>query len=442
MEEAYNYLLKDIKIKYGDVIVVGVSGGPDSMALLHLLTRIKKALDIGIICAHVNHNTGRTGQKEDQEFVKQYCRVNNIVFETMMIEDYGDDNFHNEARSIRYNFFGLLVKKYKAKYVLTAHHGDDLIETILMRIVRGSTLRGYSGFSQVVKMDNYTVIRPLIHVTKDQIMDYLKKNKVKYQLDQSNLKDVYTRNRFRKYIVPEFKKEDKLVHEKFYKFSKTLLEYNEYIDSQVEKKISKVYKQNTLNIEEFLKLEELIQSKIIYYILEKYYQDDLMLINDKHAQIIHNLIKSNKTNGEIHLPNNIIALKSYNTLTLIPLILKGSNYEIEISDYLCLPNGKNIERITETKLDNNDVCRIDSKDITLPLYVRNRCDGDKMNIKGMLGSKKIADIFIDSKISVQERVLWPVVCDSKDNIVWLPGLKKSKFNKTKEEKYDIILKYY
>ena len=168
MDKASEFLMKEVQIKYGDAIVLGVSGGPDSMALLHLLSTIKKAIDIEVICANVNHNTGRPGQKEEQEFVKKYCKNNGIVFEGMIIEDYGDDNFHNEARSKRYHYFEQIVRKYQAKYLLTAHHGDDLIETILMRIVRGSTWRGYSGFSKRVPMDGYTILRPLINVTKDE----------------------------------------------------------------------------------------------------------------------------------------------------------------------------------------------------------------------------------------------------------------------------------
>jgi len=442
MDKVYDYLLKDIGIKYGDSVVAGISGGPDSMALLHILIRLKKALDLEVVVAHVNHNTGRPGQLEDQKFVCDYCNKNSLIFETMTIEEYGDDNFHNEARSIRYNYFSKLVKKYNAKFVFTAHHADDLIETILMRIVRGSTLRGYSGFSNVVKMENYTIIRPLIHVTKEQILDYLKKNKVKFVVDQSNYKDVYTRNRFRKYIVPEFKKEDPQVHDKFYKFSRTLLEYNEYIDHQVNKISKKVCPQNILNIEEFLKQEPLIQTKIIYLMFEKIYQDDLMLLTDKHAEIVQNMILSKKPNVTVHLPNNIKAVKSYNTLELNKIEIKDNIYEIQISDYLNLPNGKNIEIITKSRIDDNNICRLDLSTVKQPLYVRNRHDGDKMSVKGMLGRKKISDIFIDCKVSANERELWPIVCDADDNIVWIPGLKKSKFCKEKDEKCDIILKYY
>ena len=441
MEKAYQFLLNEIGIKYGDVVVVGVSGGPDSMALLHLMSVIKKSIDIEVVCAHVNHNVRKVSDAENV-FVEDFCKKNDLVFVAMKIMDYGDDNFHNEARSKRYYYFGEIVKKYKANYLLTAHHGDDLIETILMRIVRGSTLRGYSGFSKIVDMGDYKIVRPLINVTKDEIYEYDKLNNIEFVQDASNQKDVYTRNRFRKYIVPEFKKEDPNVHNKFYKFSKTLLEYNNYIDSQVEKIIPKVYPQNILKIEEFKNLDYVIGMKVIYYILEHIYQDDLMLITDHHAELIYQLIMSKKVNTYIYLPNNLKAIKTYDNLSFVKETIAPDAYEIEIIKYLNLPNGKNIEVIDNTIENGNDICRLSSKDVKFPLRVRTRQNGDKINVKGMVGSKKINDIFIDEKIPTLERDMWPIVVDSNNTIVWLPGLKKSKFDKTKDEKYDIILRYY
>lgn len=442
MEESYDYLMNELKIKYGDTVVAGVSGGPDSMALLSLLIQVKKALDIEIVCAHVNHNTGRPGQFEEQKFVEKYCRNHNVTFETMTIEDYGDDNFHNEAHTKRYNYFSGLIKKYNAKYLFTAHHGDDLIETILMRIVRGSTLRGYSGFSKVIDKGSYKIVRPLMNLTKEEILAYDKKNKIPYALDSSNQKDVYTRNRFRKYIVPEFKKEDRNVHNKFYKFSKTLLEYNEYIDKEVAKKIKSIYVNEVLNIEKFVEEDKVIQMKIIYYILEHIYQDDLMLVTDRHAEILCEVINSKRANVKVHLPNNIQAIKSYNTLVLANLEQKTNEYEIEIIKFINLPNGKNIEVVDKSDDTDNYICRLSKEDVVFPLHVRTRKDGDKMAVKGMIGNKKINDIFINEKISTKDRDLWPVVVDNEENIVWLPGLKKSKFDKQKNENYDIILKYY
>ena len=270
----------------------------------------------------------------------------------------------------------------------------------------------------------------------------LKKNKIKYVIDGSNFKDVYTRNRFRKYLVPFLKKEDKEVHNKFYKFSKTLLEYNEYIDRQVKKIYNRVCPQNILNIPEFMNEDELIQRKIIYLMFEKVYQDDLMLLTDRHCDILYNLIVSKKANAFIHLPNNIEAIKSYDTLQLNKMDIKDDIYEIQISDYLNLPNGKNIEIVKSSKIDDNNICRLSFSDVKQPLYVRNRRNGDKISIKGMLGKKKVSDVFINSKVPLKEREIWPVVCDADDNIVWLPGIKKSKFCKEKNEICDIILKYY
>lgn len=442
MNEAYNYLLKELDIRYGDTLVVAVSGGPDSMALLYMLNLLKKTLDIEIVCAHVNHNTGRLGQLEEQKYVEKFCRINNLVFETMTIDEYGDDNFENEARTKRYNYFEQLVNQYNARFLFTAHHGDDLIETILMRLVRGSTLRGYSGFSKVVDRGNYKIIRPFISATKEEIIEYNKKNKIKYFIDKTNMEDIHTRNRYRKYVVPSLKKEDPNVHLKFLKYSKTLLDYNDYLDKQVSKKIKSIYINDVLNIPLFKKEEKLIQMKIIYYILEHIYQDDLMLITDKHAELIYDVINSSKANTCVHLPNNIQAIKTYDNLVFGYLGQSNNEYEIELNKIVNLPNGKNIEVVDSSNSNTNFICRLNSNEVKLPLYIRTRRDGDKMTVKGMVGRKKINDIFIDNKISMKERELWPVVVDSNENIVWLPGLKKTKFDKTKTENYDIILKYY
>jgi tRNA(Ile)-lysidine synthase len=121
---------------------------------------------------------------------------------------------------------------------------------------------------------------------------------------------------------------------------------------------------------------------------------------------------------------------------------KKIDYNIEINKFVNLPNGKNLEVVIDDDSNSNFVCRLNSSEVKLPLSVRNRQDGDKISIKGMLGRKKIKDIFIDEKIALHEREIWPVVVDADGNIVWIPGLKKSKFDKTKTENYDIILRYY
>lgn len=440
MEEVYNFIRKEIGLSVGDTIVVGVSGGPDSMALLYILNEFKNKMDLNIICAHVNHNKRKESEQEKID-LENYCKKNNITFEYIKVTNWGDDNFHNEARSIRYNFFEELVYNYGAKYLMTAHQGDDLIETILMRIVRGSTLKGYSGFSRIVDKGDYKIIRPLITVTKDEILKFDEKNGIQYAIDESNNEDHYTRNRYRHTVLPFLKQEEPNIHKKFLKFSETLLKNSNYIDSVASKEFNKVFQNGNLDIDKFKSLDPVIQTKIIYNILEKIYGDDLLIVGNAHVDLIFGLISSNKSNSVVHLPNNVIVVKSYNELTFSYDDV-NDQYEIQIDEIVNLPNGKIIEKVDETNDTSNYTIKLNSKEVTLPLYVRNRRDGDKIKLKGLNAYKKVSEIFINEKIKTSDRNSWPVVLDSKEEIVWLPGLKKSNLDKKNTEEYDIILRYY
>ncbi len=441
MEEVYEFLLNKSGIKPNDTLVIGVSGGPDSMALLYLMNKLKHELDLFLVCAHIDHNV-RVESDDERKFLERFCEKEGIFFKYMKIETYGDDNFENEARTIRYNYFDKLVKEYNAKFLLTAHHGDDLIETILMRIVRGSSLKGYSGFSRIVEKDGYKILRPLITVTKEQIEKFDKENGIDYVIDRTNFDDIHTRNRYRKYVLPFLKSENPNVHLKFLKFSEILLENNAYIDKEMSNLKNKVLKEGILDIDKFKELDKVIQTKIIYSILETIYGDDLLIISDVHVNLILNLIYSNKPNLTVHLPNNVICTKTYNDVSFNFYEAKDEVYEIEINDIVNLPNGKNIEIVEESEWTNNFCTRLSSKEVSLPLHVRSRRNGDKINVKKMNGTKKLKEIFIDEKIPIKDRKIWPVVLDANENIVWIPGLRKSKFDKEKNEEYDIILRYY
>ena len=434
-------ITKDFDFKPNDVIVIGCSTGPDSMALMDMLLKIRNQYNLILICAHVNHNV-RKESYEEAEFMQKYCIDNKVLFESMVIENYGDDNFHNEARNIRYKFFEDLVEKYHANYLMTAHHGDDLIETILMRIVRGSNLNGYAGFKKIVDMGNYSLVRPLIHYTKDELLEYDSINNVPYFIDSSNAKSKYTRNRYRKVVLPFLKNEDSNVHKKFYKYSETLIMANEFIEKERDKAINRVLKNGKISISDFVELDYFLQREILYYLMEVYYQDDLILLNDRHVELLENIINGNRKNVVVNLPNSVVAIREYDSFYLKRDMDEVTSYEIELSDVVELPNHHIIKKIDFVDDNSNNICRLSSKDIQLPLIVRTRKLGDKINVKGLNGTKKVKDIFIDSKITKSSRDLWPIVVDSLDRVVWIPGLKKSKFDKKNEESYDIILKYY
>lgn len=442
MDSVNNFLFNEIKLKSSDIVVAAISGGPDSMALFHVLLESKIKIGFQLICAHVNHNTGRNGQIEEQHYVERLCKANDILCEIFTISSYHNKNFENEARTLRYDFFEKIIGKYNAHYLFTAHHGDDLVETILMRLMRGSTLHGYSGFSKISFRGTYKIVRPFIELTKDELIEYDKNNKIEYYIDETNFEDIHTRNRIRKYIAPTLKKENQEIHKKFYKFSTMISECDTYIKKQVLQVFSNIYVENTLYIKSFLQLEHLIQIRVIHHILEIIYSNTISSITDSHVYMIYELIISDKSNTYINLPNYLRVIKEYDKIRFTYNNEEYFPYEFEIKSHISLPNGKNIEIVNECLHTDNNVLRLNSSVITLPLFVRNRKDGDKISVKGLGGTKKVKEIFIENKISLNERNVWPIVTDSAGTILWIPGLKKSKFDKPKSEKCDIILKYY
>jgi len=438
MKETIAYL--NSLLNPGDTIIIGLSGGPDSMCLLDIILKLN--IKLNIICAHINHNI-RKESKEELRFIEEYCKNKCLRLETTTFDKKSslDDYNELELREKRYKYFEELYKKYNANYLFTAHHGDDLIETILMRISRGSNLKGYSGFQIESIKNGMKVIKPLIFTTKEEINNYNKEHNIPFVSDKTNEEDTYTRNRYRHSVLPFLKKETPNAHLKYLKFSKELMKYFEYVDKVVNKEIENRYSKNILDITNFNKLDKLIQTKIIEYVLDDNYIDNLYLVSDKHVDIILNVINNPKPNIEINLPDSLCIQKSYERIKITRNKSNNKEYKLPLENVTELPNGKRILIVDEPKGNSNYCTKLNSKEIVMPLYVRTRETGDKMVIKNMNNYKKLKDIYINSKLSKEERECQPVVVDSSGEIIWLPGLKKSKFDKANNENYDIILWY-
>ena len=436
MDKSVDFIKKNIE--NNSTVVVAVSSGPDSMALLSLLLKIRSEKNLKIVVGHIHHNL-REESDEEFEFTKKYALDNNCEFESIKFEKYNTNSIENEARERRYQFFEEIINKYNSKYLLTAHHGDDLIETILMRLTRGSSLNGYSGFKKISKRNGYIILRPLIFYTKENILKYLEKNGIPYRIDKTNFSKKYTRNRYRLDILPLLKKEDKDVHKKYLKFSEEIEEVNSFLEKYINGVYDKVVNKNMINISLLKNEDSYIIKQIIYKYLFMLYKEDISLIESKHIDIIVNSILDNKSNLELTLPNKIIMQKSYDVL-MIKNEVFSDNYKIELKRETKFPLGK-IVALDDTDITDNYVCHLDSKSIRFPLYVRNKKDGDTIEVLNLNGRKKIKDIFIDEKIEKDIRISYPVVVDSDDNILWIPGLKKSKYDGLKTGKYDIILWY-
>lgn len=437
MKKTFDYL--NSLLKNNDKIVIGLSGGPDSMCLLNVLLELKNKYNLTIICAHINHGL-RIESEEEKDFVQKYCEKNNVIFEYLKIDKYKNNKFsEEEARAKRYNFFNQIIKKYQANYLMTAHHGDDLLETILMRIVRGSTLSGFIGIPKVSENKDYKIIRPLLYCGKNDILEYLDKNNIPYCLDKSNESEKYTRNRYRKQMLPFLKNEDNKVHLKFLQYSEELQKYNEYLNKIINEKINNIYVENKIVINKLLEEDKFIQEKIIEYVIKDIQKEEQFNITKKGLKNILDLIQQND-NKIVNLTDNFIARRSYNYLIIEKNKIKD-NYKYELKNELEILNKYKFEIVENSPLKNNYITRLNSKELKLPLYIRNKNNGDKLEVKNLNGTKKLKDIFIDSKIDMKKRSEYPILVDASDKVIWVPGIKKSTFDKEINENYDIIIKY-
>lgn len=427
-------------LKENAVVVLGLSGGPDSMCLFHMLLELREKYNLKIIGTHVNHNV-RSESEEEEKFVRRICKENNCLFESIKLNIKEKTNFECKARTERYAFFNQVINKYQANFLMTAHHGDDLTETILMHLTRGSNLSGYAGFKKRTIYPQYELLRPLIYMTKEEILVYCHTNGIEYRVDKSNENEMYTRNRYRKHLLPFLKQENKKVHHKFLKFSEELEQVEEYLEKNAKIALTHVYDFDKVNLHEWKQLDSLMKKRVIEYILEEEYQNDISKINEKHVELVLNLCESVKPNMCVELPLRKKIVKEYDTLYFYNKEKKNRkeykvDKEVKISDF------EKLIQLDDTDIQkSNFIIRLNSNEIALPLKIRTRKEKDKMEVKNLKGTKKIKDIFIDEKVPKSKRDEIPILVDNNGTILWILGLKKSKFDKNKDEFYDIIYKY-
>ena len=413
-------------------VIIACSGGPDSMCLLNLLIKLKEKKNLELIVAHVNHKL-RSVSDNEAKMVEDYAKKNKVTFELQEL-DYQNAKFsEDDAHRKRYKFFKSLIKKYKANYLVTAHHGDDLIETILMRIARGSNLNGYIGIKRVTQNEDYVTLRPLLSTTKEEIIKYNESENIPYVIDESNDSLKYTRNRYRKNVLPFLKNEDEYIHLKYLKFSEELEEYDNFVNNYIKEKEFIV--DNQIVINKITNESEFIKRKTIELIVKSIQLNDYFNISDKQMNELLKLIYN--SNKSIDLNNNYIGINEYGYLKITKK--QNNEYQEIILDKDLEFLGFNFYYNCDNGNSSNNCIYLNSSEVTLPLKLRTRCNGDKMQVLN-LGTKKINDIFIDNKINKELRSNYPILVDAKNNIIWLPSLKKSQFCKDKSEKYDIIIK--
>lgn len=400
-------------------IVIAVSTGVDSMVMLDCFLKNKAQYHFNITVAHMNHQK-REQSTEEEQFIKFYCSRNGIGCFTEKIKSFDYKNFQSYARDKRYEFFKRVLDEVNGDYLILAHHANDHIETIMMRLIRGSNLKGYSGMDEISTFHNRILLRPFLCILKQDLIDYAHHNHIKYYQDYSNEDDVYTRNRIRKEIIPSLFNEDNNVHLKFIDFSNTLKAANKIVEDRVITFIKDHQQQKGIifNRKDFLDLSDFLQVEVIFYILKKY------LLSKVNVLEIIKLINSEKQNLKIVYKKMFTFVKEYDEISFFDYVIPEFRIDLVIEAVGKYKINDSISINVINKRFDNDT-KIDElwyNSNMLPLRIRTRKNGDKILLEH--GYKKIKDLLIEQKFGIlkREKVL---IVEKDDEILAVLGVKKS-----------------
>ncbi|MDK2823029.1 MAG: tRNA(Ile)-lysidine synthase [Clostridia bacterium] len=439
--EKYNMLAVN------DIVLVGVSGGPDSVALLHILYSLRLLYNLKLYVVHVNHMFRGDEAKIEAEFVAKLAQgwgLDYRIFEKnvpALMQKKGLSP-QDAGHQVRKQIFSDLRQEFDATKLALGHHADDRAETVLLHLIQGTGLDGLASMPPV----NDWIIRPLAQVSKKDIINYCVENKLSYCLDPSNQKAVYLRNKIRLQLLPYLKEEyNPRMVGTLNKLEDIVFVENNYLDEQVEKILKKVLIKEErgklkVSIEELTKQHLAVQRRLIrklYKLLKPGEQN----LGYTHVEKVIEISKSKEGAKDSNLPNNILVRKGYEYLEILdlekvsPCKQEEFSFTWQIPGKLVIPTLGILLKAYCTDIMPGNIPKdftkivLDGHKISSPLVVRQRKPGDRIQPLGMQGTKKIKDIFIDLKIEKEKRNAIPVIC-WEGEIIWLPGI-------TMNEKYKV-----
>ena len=427
MEKKIALFLKNNNININKTIIVAVSGGADSVSLVHILYNLK----YDVVLAHVNHHMREQSEIEEQA-MRALGKELNIPVEILEYHYKGNDNFHNDSHNARYNFFRSLCAKYNTNIIATAHHLDDQAETILIKLMEGSNLYGYGGISICNDDGNYKIIRPLLCVSKQDLYDYCIKNNYKYFEDSSNHEDHYLRNRLRHHVIPLLKDECEDFYTKVLEYSIQVKEAFNFIRNQSKSFLNK--NDNKIDLIEFNTFDIALKKDIISLLLERYnIRKNNDIIND-----ICNLLSTNNGTKYLILSDNKKLIRSYDKAYIEDNFKQELNeIELDINKEVIYDNKYKFYLTKNIPTNNAKYLKLCYNNLVFPLHIRPRKNGDE--IESISGTKKISRVFIDLKVSKDIRDYIPIITDNNDNILWVYDYIKSKSVFSQKEAFNIYL---
>ena len=422
----------------GETVLIGLSGGPDSVCLLHVLHALKSKFSLTLHAVYVDHGL-RPGETAGEiEFCEKICNSLSVPFftKTIDVKNYAAQNGMNKqeaARELRYRAFEETALETKAQKIALGHTADDQAETLLMRLLRGSGTTGLAGIPPVRKF----IVRPLIETERDAIEGFLHAKNIGSIVDSSNLKDAYVRNKIRLSLMPLIKGFNPDIIKTLSKTAAILSEEDKYFELIVTKTLMKLISRKTDNrIELFLAPLEGMDKVILRRVLRRAIDATKSLrgISFIHIEDIVQLIKLGNPGDRIYLPKGIRAIKDYSTLVLT------SEPPVQLNDYQLEIPGETILKEAGILIKSYEVesCApgtasqnfglwttsgiFDADKIAFPLLARPRKDGDFFYPAGFGRKKKLQDFFVDEKVPRDERARTPLIVSGED-ILWVVGYR-------------------
>lgn len=437
-------------IEPNKTILVGVSGGPDSMALLHFLKSIQESYQLNLIALCIDHQLRGEQSKEELEFVKSVCNKWEVPFISESIDVVAYKKKHQvstqmAARDLRYECYKKHMKNQSAHYLALGHHADDQIETMFMALSQVTDPSALSGIPVKRPFSAGVIIRPLLAVTKDEINDYCHTYEINPKMDPSNLDDHYMRIYYRQQIIPKIKERNRNIGTTIQYLSNALSDDESYLMNEAvnvfeSDKIKKRTNQKVkFLINEFNEYPISLQRRIYRLILDYLYDELPKNLSYVHEESFLTLVQGDKSNVRIDFPKRLKVEKSYNELAFyFESEQKQSNFHkvIDHSTIVNLPDGATLSfSYTDEQIydENEYIYSCSVNDLAFPLHIRTRRPGDRMSWQGLNGSRKIKDLFIDEKIPRSDRDKKWLITDNDGVVLWIIGVKKGLPQKRNEQ---------
>lgn len=436
-----SYIEQHNMLSRGDRIVVGVSGGADSICLYYVLLELSEEYELDLFVVHVNHRIREKEAAYDQAFVEKLCKKYNIPFvlvskDVPYIAKSQGISEEEAGRNVRYEAFNQCYREYSCNKIAVAHNKNDKAETFLFNLFRGSGITGLSG----IPPRRESIIRPLLCVERNEIEQYLNEYQIPYVVDSTNLTNDYSRNKIRNNILTYAQEEiNTQTIEHISKSADMLNEIDIFIDKCVEKSYNEIVKEEDkdkeiyINIAEFSELDIVIKKELIRKAIKKLSRK-LKDVDYYHVQMVLDLINK-QVSKEIHLPYYIVVIKGYKDLIFKQVEKNKEEDNVNSFEPIDIPVPCDIfipvinislrTKIKKYKKDMNfpkETCTkwFDYDKINNTLKFRSRQEGDFIEIDNKGRTKKIKSLFIDEKIPREKRNHIPLIADG-SHIIWILG---------------------